>query len=66
MGKIVFSPNSRKPFIHAAFVSGPGHHGLQEALPDNMIPNTGSSQALELMAKIAINKQERSYASLCH
>jgi hypothetical protein len=24
MGKIVFSQNSRKPFIHAAFVSGPG------------------------------------------
>jgi len=29
MGKIVFSPNSRKAFIHAAFVSGPGHHFLK-------------------------------------
>jgi hypothetical protein len=29
MEKIVFSPNRRKAFIHAAFVSGPGHHDLR-------------------------------------
>ena len=29
MGNEKNSPNSRKAFIHAASVSGPGHHGLR-------------------------------------
>ncbi|MDN3987206.1 hypothetical protein [Zwartia vadi] len=37
MGKIVFSPNSRKAFIHAAFVSGPGHQRIKSVFNGHQI-----------------------------